>query len=274
LVAALVARVRRARDAVVAGDRRARFTVVQRIARLDAVTKLAIAARAIVRRVIALIGRLVARVGRTRNPVAASRRRTGLAVVHQITGLDAVTELTVTARGIVRGVETLIRPLVTAVDGAHDAVAAVDGRPSSATVYRVADLHAVAELAVGARPVIGGVSAYVVSLVAAIHRTRDAVATVDRRAGLAPVRNATRLHTVAILEIIADGVVRNVGARVRGLVAGIEGAREAITTDDRRARLATVDRVADLRTVTILPIAARRVVRRMDARVAALVATV
>src|SRR6185295_9705702 len=77
-VRALVAHVARARDAVATVDRRARLAAGEHVARLGAVAEQAVAARRVVRRVIAGVGGLVAGIDSASDRVGAVRRRAGL----------------------------------------------------------------------------------------------------------------------------------------------------------------------------------------------------
>lgn len=137
---------------------------------------------------------------------------------------------------------------------------------------RIADFNAVAEGSVVATCMHRGVSAAVGRLVASVGRTGDVVIAIGCGTGLAAVGCVTCLHAVAMQVIAAKGVAGDVIAAVGCLVAGVQRAGDVVVAIDRRAFLATVDRIADFIPIAILAVGASRVVGHIVAGIGALVA--
>jgi hypothetical protein len=82
----------------------------------------------------------------------------------------------------------------------------------------------------------------------------------------------TCFRTVTVKAVIAECVVRDVIARVAGLVARVVGAANTIVAIDRRARLAIVSRIARLRSIAEQPIVAQRIFRDVVAGIGPFIA--
>ena len=267
----LVTRVDRAAYAVVTVDRDGSLATVDRIADLRTVTEHAVVTEAVIRRIRATAG-FVAHVNRAGDAVIAIGRRAGLAVVNGIADFHAVTLKAVAASRIVRQVVARIGVFVAGVDRTRDAVIAVRCHTGLTIVCRIADFNAVTELTIGTDTVIRRVVTRVGVFVAGINRAAYAVIAVGRRARLAVIDRVANFDTVTELAVGADAVIRRVVAGVGVLVAGINRATDAVIAIRCHACLAIVDRIADFHTVTVQPVGANTVVRRVVTGVGVLVA--
>jgi hypothetical protein len=130
---------------------------------------------------------------------------------------------------------------------------------------RIAVFGPVAELAVvGTVGIVRYVVAFVVDLVARVIGATDQIVTVRNRAGLddAVLHLTTDFDTVAVLPIVAVGVVRVVLATIERFVAPIVGAADLVIAVGHCARLddAVENIVADLDPVAPLTVVAVGVV--------------
>jgi hypothetical protein len=125
-------------------------------------------------------------------------------------------------------VDALVGDLVAEIVGAADRIGAVDGRAGLAVERGVAGLGPVAEGPVVTERIIGRLHALVGGLVAGVDGAGDPIGAVDRRAGLAVERRVARLDPVAEGAVVAERVARRVGALIGSLVAGVDGAGDAI----------------------------------------------
>ena len=96
------------------------------------------------------------------------------------------------------------------------------------------------------------------ALVAYIQVRVDGVAAVRGRAFLTAGRPVTRLGTVAEQSVVTGGIIRFAYTRTGLRIAAIEGAFDAIVAVRRRARAASVGRVASLGAVAEISIVAVR----------------
>src|SRR6185369_8298073 len=124
-VVGFVAGVGRAGHVVVAVRRGPRHAALARAAGLDAVAELAVVAERVVRVVHAGLVRFRTGIGRARDVVVAVGRRAGLAALRGIADFDAVAEVAVAARSVVRRVHAAQQQLVADVGRAGHAVVAV-----------------------------------------------------------------------------------------------------------------------------------------------------
>jgi len=95
--------------------------------------------------------------------------------------------------------------------------------------------------------------AYVASLIASLPRKARI------SPGLAPAHGIASLGAVAEKTVTAKSVVRDVVARISALIARVSGAGDPVVAIDRRPRLAVAEGVADLRSVAVRTVAARRI---------------
>lgn len=144
----LIAGVGCACDAVVSIERDARLAIMQRVANLDTIAKDVVVTSSIVRRVIAGVRRLIARVGCARHAVVAARRKwIRHATTSRITLLDAVAEDSVAAQCVVRFIHAGMGLFEANVNGARYSIVAAHWRTGHASTV-IANFLSIAEDAV------------------------------------------------------------------------------------------------------------------------------
>jgi len=265
-VRALVARVVRTRDTVVAIDSRARLTIEQGITRFDAVAEQSVVASRIAGRAAARTARLVARIGRTSHAVITIDSRASLTVERRTTGFKTVARKPIVACSVVGRIAARTARLVARVGRARDAVVAVNSR-ARLTTARHTGLSTVARQPVVAVSVGQARDTRIRGLVATLARTRIA-------ADLAVKHCVTRLCTIAEQPVVTIGVVRQVVARVRALVARVIRTRDTVVAIDSRARLAIEQGITRFDAVAEQSVVASRIAGRVAARTVRLVARI
>jgi hypothetical protein len=237
------------------------LTVQDRVAGLGSVTEEAIVADAVIGNVQHQVSDLVTAIRRTRYTVIQGRRGTRLAVEDWIAELGAVTEGAVITARVVGGVQDLIPHLVTAVNGAQDAVIHDGCGPTLAVQHHIAELRSVTEQTVITQGVGRRIDDLVPHLITAVNRARHAI--ISRWCGscLTVQREITELRPVTEQTIITEAVVRGIDHLVPHLVATVDGARHTIVDHRRRPRLTARQRIADLCTVTEESVITHGVVR-------------
>jgi hypothetical protein len=152
-----------------------------------------------------------------------------------------------------------------ALDCAH-------GVPTQAALKTIANLRAVAEQGVITSRIVGCVVAGVGSLIARINRAGNAVAAVHRSARLAAKQRIARLRPVTVEVVVAKRVFRSVITCIRGFVARINRAVDAVVAIDGRTGLARTRYVTRFLAVAVKPVVTIAVRNTVDAGIVYFVA--
>jgi hypothetical protein len=189
---------------------------------------------------------------------ACARVAAGLAAADRVTGLCPVTESSVVAERIIRGVVALIIHLITAVYSTGYAVVTIRGSTGLAAADRVTGLCPVTESFVVAERIVRRVVTLIIHLITAVYSTGYAVVTVNRCAGLArPRRTVTVLHSVTVKTIVTVRICQALYTGIQTVIAQTACAR--VTTG-----LTVIDRVTGLYPVTESFVVAVSIVRYVD----------
>ena len=239
------------------------LAIQNRIADFGSVAEERVSAGRVIGDVVARIGRLIARIDRTGDPVVAVHGRACLATQEGIAGLGPVAVEPVRTGRVVRYVVARVGRFVARVDRADDAVVAVDGGTGLAnaadTGFRSIAVQTIVTVA-AAKTIDARVGAFVAHL----PRTRIAAA-------LAVQHGIADFRSIAEQSISASPVVGHVVARISRLIARIDRAGDAIVAVHRRAGLATQGDMASFRAVAVQTIVTRGIVGDVVTRIGALV---
>lgn len=209
---------------VTAVDRGSGLTIVELITGLDAVAVQTIITKAVVWETETEVLGFITGIDGTSDKVVAVNRGSSLAIVHRVTGLDAVAEETVVAQAVVRCVHTGIGILIAGIDGAGDRV--VTNRGRSRKAYANADvtgLGPVAEQAVIAPGIAQAIHALIDPLVT-LHARKAGIRTVD-----AVQRRIANLVTITEQAVATEAVIRGMVALIGVFVAGVDGTGDTVT---------------------------------------------
>jgi hypothetical protein len=233
------------------------------ITRLWPGTKEIVVTETVVGQVKNLVLRLIATVYCTRDSVIDPRQRRAYTTVLQITRLRPRTIEAIIADRILWEIQDTITAFITRVGRASDPVVGDRRDAGLASRRGVAHLLTIAKETVRTDGIVRHMLDDAFHLAAGVDGATDAVIDDRRHTGLAIVNRMADLGTIAVETIIASAVIDGVRDVVCLLVASVDGASDAITRHGRNPGLATIDRVADLGTITKLTVTAACVVRRV-----------
>lgn len=268
-IAGFVATIDRATDAIAAGHGRSRLAALCRMADFRAVAIKTVAAGSVVGRVFAAVGDRVARVHGARDAVIAGGRRPRNApAVAGVARFRSVAENPIVALRIVCTRNAAVTRFLAMKRWIAGVVIILT------TQRWIADFLPVAEQAVLAGGIIGRVGTLVGGFIAAVGRAVDVVVTIRGRSRPAPLCQLANLGPVAEQSVATGGVISRMGARIRRLVAPIDGAAYAIAAVGRGSRLATLRCAANLSAIAIEPVATERIAGLVATGIARFVAGV